>query len=310
LPVVYDPSATCPTIDGFLGEVFSGQLQGLIEEIAGLLLVPDNRYRKAFLLVGDGQNGKSVTLRLLGAPLGDDGISKVSLRDLSASRFAAAELQAKYANICGDIDYRAIEDSSMFKQIVGGDIIAAERKYGQPFAFTPAARLLFSANTMPASSDTSQAFFDRWIVIPFKRRIEDERVDPRLSDRMLRPMELAGWLNRAIAGLRRLDTRGRFRPPQEATEALADYRASIEPVRGFADALLDIDGERDSLISRIDMYRTFRNWSENQGHRPLLSEREFVKRLREVAPGIQESRRAAGRYWSGAKFIGQDRLIA
>ena len=56
----------------------------------------------------------------------------------------------------------------MFKAITGCDRITAEVKYRDSFEFSPFARLLFSANRLPANSDASQAFFDRWLIFPFQ----------------------------------------------------------------------------------------------------------------------------------------------
>jgi putative DNA primase/helicase len=44
----------------------------------------------------------------------------------------------------------------MFKSITGCDRVTAEIKYRDSFEFTPFARLLFSANRLPAGSDASQ----------------------------------------------------------------------------------------------------------------------------------------------------------
>ena len=63
----------------------------------------------------------------------------------------------------------------MFKAITGCDRITAEVKYRDSFEFTPFARLLFSANRLPESSDASQAFFDRWLIVPFPNRFRQTR---------------------------------------------------------------------------------------------------------------------------------------
>jgi hypothetical protein len=48
----------------------------------------------------------------------------------------------------------------------------------------PFARLLFSANPLPGSSDASRAFFDRWLIVPFANRSRQTRREiPRRSIR-------------------------------------------------------------------------------------------------------------------------------
>ena len=88
--------------------------------------------------------------------LGSANVSHVPLQALDEDRFEVAELDGRLANICGDLDPRAARSSSTFKVLTGGtDQVTAERKFGQPFAFLPSARLIFSANEAPASADLS-----------------------------------------------------------------------------------------------------------------------------------------------------------
>ena len=99
--------------------------------------------------------------------VGADNVSNVSLQQLASNRFAAASLEGKLANICADLPATRLEDTQLFKGITGGgDIIQAERKFQASFSFKPFARLLFSANRLPQSPDSSEAFFDRWIIVP------------------------------------------------------------------------------------------------------------------------------------------------
>ena len=80
-------------------------------------------------------------LRLVTALLGLENCSAVTLHDLVSNRFRAAELYGRLANIAGDLDGGWLTSTAMFKMVTGGDTIGAERKFGQPFSFTPAARL-------------------------------------------------------------------------------------------------------------------------------------------------------------------------
>ena len=144
----------------------------------------------------------------------------LSLQRLEADRFSAARLYGKLANICPDLPGERLESSAMFKAITGCDRITAEVKYRDSFEFAPFARLLFSANRLPASSDASQAFFDRWLIVPFQNRFRQTRREiPRrmLEWRLCSPTELSGALNKALDGLR------------AGAEVFPVYRAKREP---------------------------------------------------------------------------------
>jgi hypothetical protein len=58
------------------------------------------------------------------------------------------------------------------------DRITGERKHRDPFAFRSYAKLLFSANSIPRSSDRSYAYHRRWIIIPFSRVFDGQGNNP------------------------------------------------------------------------------------------------------------------------------------
>lgn len=88
LPVVYDPTATCPQIDRFISEVFPDDSTTLAFEIPAWLMLPDTSIQKAVLLIGSGGNGKSRYLRMVEAFLGNCNVSNLSLHRLESDRFA------------------------------------------------------------------------------------------------------------------------------------------------------------------------------------------------------------------------------
>ena len=131
LPVEYEPTATCPAFDHYLATTFDLDVVPLIEEILGWCLVPDRRFEQAVMLTGEGENGKSVFLDLVGYLLGEANVAHVALQDLEENRFKAAQLYGKLANVFADLDARGLQSSSMFKTLTTGDPIDAERVAGK-----------------------------------------------------------------------------------------------------------------------------------------------------------------------------------
>src|SRR5215469_1152075 len=190
VPIAFDPSATCTEIDKFIGEVFHEDAIPLAWEILGDLLTPDRSVQKAICLLGEGGNGKSAFLDFATNFIGAENVCHLGLQRLETDRFSAARLYGKMANICSDLPSERLSSSAMFKAITGCDRITAEIKYRDSFEFSPFARLLFSANRLPASNDVSRAFFDRWLVVPFDRRFRHTRSEiPRnaLQSRLCAP---------------------------------------------------------------------------------------------------------------------------
>jgi putative DNA primase/helicase len=182
-------------------------------------------------------------VHLIGYLLGENNVSNVALQDLEENRFRAAELHGKLANVFADLDARGLQSSSMFKTLTTGDYVTAERKHAQPFRFRSYAKLLFSANKIPASRDRTHAFYRRWLIIPFTRIFDGVGGNPT-PDRGLRDKltgELSGILNRALRGLERLATKEAFMQTQSVLDAKKAYIRSNDNLRVFAEECLVAD---------------------------------------------------------------------
>lgn len=298
LPVRWNPEARCPRFTQFLGESMPEDAAPFTTEILGYGLLPSNPFHKAVLLQGPSGNGKSTLIYVAERLYGSENVSHRELVDIAENRFAPADLLGKLANLCGDIDVRAIRQSSKFKEITGGDTISAERKFGQPFSFRPFALLIFSANEAPFSADQTEAWFDRWLIVPMIERFRGtDREDPHLRSKLAR--EIEGILVLAVTGLRRLMDRGRFDPPQSVTDAGAEYREQLDTAAGFIAerCVLHVN----AWVQRPALYKAYRSWCEDSGRFPT-SAVHFYARLRQGFGGQIEDRKRQG--WPGFAGIG------
>lgn len=269
IPVPWRPDAACPATTRWLHDVFAGD-QAMVDfalEVAGYALYGDNPLHKAVLLHGSGRNGKGTWLRLLTALLGRANISGVSPQALDENRFSVAELHGKLANLIGDVDPRTFTATETFKQVTGGDLLLAERKYGQPFHFTARALMIAAFNALPRTADTSEGFFARWLVVPFTQYFPPEKADPRIEQQLHSPAELEGLLRLSVDGLRRLMARGKFDPPQAVTDATALFRRDADPVRSFLSEYAP--GLITDWQPRHDVYRAYTEWAGLNGHRTM-----------------------------------------
>jgi len=301
LPVRWDEDATCPGIDRFLGEVLPEDAVALALELAGYSLYADQPLRKAGMLLGAGRNGKSVFLGILRGLLGPANVVSVPLQELGESRFAAAEMYGKLANLCGDLDARALKRSDVFKILTGGtDAIMAERKYRDPFYFVPFATMIFSANEPPASSDQTDAYFDRWIVLPFPRRFTEAEADPHLLASLTTAAELSGLLLKSVLALGDLLDRGRFDLPASVREAGSAYRDTIDTVTAFLDECCVVS--LTARVTRRALYAGYRSWCQGNGRLPV-SQQHFAPRVRQEFGGVEigEGKLGSGaeRGWTG-----------
>jgi putative DNA primase/helicase len=290
LPVMYDPDATCPVFDHYVHTTFAADVIPLIEEILGWCLVPERRFEQAVMLTGEGENGKSVFLDLVGYLLGESNVSNIALQDLEENRFRAAELYGKLANIFADLDARGLQSSSMFKTLTTGDSVTAERKHAQPFRFRSYAKLLFSANKIPSSRDRTHAFYRRWLIIPFTRTFNGEGDNPA-PDRNLRDKlkaELPGIFNRALQGLARLATQDAFTPSASVSEAKQAYIRDNDHLQVFLKECVIADTH--AMIEKKQFREVYRNWCDRYGVRELHNA-ALKEGLKHMVPTIDECRK-------------------
>jgi putative DNA primase/helicase len=309
VPITFDPQASCSEIERFIGEVFAEDAIPLAWEILGDLLTPDRSVQKAICLLGEGGNGKSVFLDLATRFVGTENVCHLSLQRLEADRFSAARLYGKLANICPDLPGERLTSSAMFKTITGCDRITAEVKYRDSFEYAPFARLLFSANRLPSSGDSSQAFYDRWLIVPFANRFRQTRREiPRriLEWRLCSPAELSGALNKALDGLGRVRKSYRFTQPRESRAALNRYQAANDALGTWLEEHTVEAAE--AVISQSDLHRAYSSHCRRSSRRPA-SKQMFGRRLRALRPRVESAQRtvAGRRAWVYAGINLRDR---
>lgn len=179
----YNPLAYNEKMDTALNQWACGDMdvRNLLEECVGYCLYRRNELGKAFFLVGDKSNGKSTYLDIVKRLLGTENLSSLDVSELG-DRFSTSMMYNKLANIGDDIsdDFLRGREISMFKKIVTGNRIKAERKGCDPFEFEPYCKLLFSANNIPRTKDMTGAVMRRLVIVPFNATFspDDENFDP------------------------------------------------------------------------------------------------------------------------------------
>ena len=103
------------------------------------------------MLVGEGDNGKSVFLVVLRAILGQRNVAAVPLDEIVRNRFAAYGLYGKFANLVGDQGYLEAHDEGRLKALTGGDLVCFEGKGKEPFYAPNTAKMVFGCNTFLGS---------------------------------------------------------------------------------------------------------------------------------------------------------------
>jgi len=279
IPIPYEPNAECPTILGWLEEVFPRDAIEFAIEVLGYMLYNDNPLHKAILLYGTGRNGKSTFLKLATMLAGHNNVSAVTPQAIDDNRFAAAQIHGKLANLAGDVDPRIFKSTERFKQLTGGDWMLVEHKNRDPFLFKCRALMIAAFNAMPRTADTTDAFFARWLVLPFPNSFRSNP-DIHLINRLV--PELPGLLRMCAERLKIVLERGSFLLPKSVEEATAKFRAEADPLRAFIAERIEWTGSAE-FISRNDIYAEYAMWAATNGFSAMSSIR-FYEQLAHTLP--------------------------
>jgi len=306
IPVEFNENAECPKINDFLNSVVAEADINLLCEIAGYCLTTDCSFQKAFMLYGVGSNGKSVFLALLEALIGGDNTSAESLQKLEFDKYRTAKLYGKRVNICGDIPDSKMHKSEVFKKLTSGlDLIDGENKYQDSFVFRNTAKLVFSANVLPEGKK-DKAYYRRWVLIQFPNNFEGGNEDRNLINKLREPGELSGFLNLALAGLKRLKESGKFTNEKSIEDTQKEYEFNSNPVAAFMEECTQVsDEDCDATV----LYLSYVDWCNGCG-KQHMSNIGFSRKLngmgyvshRESVPGSNSNKKIPK--WDNLKIGG------
>lgn len=243
---VYDPNVTCDYVDTLLDNISCNNkaIRILLEEMLGYILIGDCRFQKAFILLGEGANGKSVFLDMIVNWLGSENCSSLALEDLS-DRFRPSQLVGKMVNIGDDSGADLLKNTAIFKKLVTGDPITLEFKHGQPFSYQNRAKMIFSANNLPPSSDKSNGFLRRMTIIPFNAKFlpNSDTYDPLISKKVSTEEAKSYLLNIAIKAAKRIIINKKFSIPDIVQEELDKYEIANNNVLSYLSEVPSIIGK-------------------------------------------------------------------
>lgn len=264
IPVWFNPKAKYAKIQEFLNNIFYDEDIDTIQEMIGYLLLRDYRFKKAMLLLGEKDSGKTKFLNLIVSLIGKNNISGESLQRIAFDRFASASLYGKYLNLYDDLDFRDISNNGAFKMLTGNSLISAEYKFRDRFSFYNFAKLIFSANKIPNTKDVDDdAYYERWLVIRCDANFSGNNRDPDILEKITTEEELSGLLNWSLIGLERLLVNGEFSYKMKIEEIKMIMMSSGSSIASFVqDELVQKD---DGCITKEELFKAYSEYTHRKG---------------------------------------------
>lgn len=290
IPWNYVPDAYNELADKTLNKLSCGDqvIRSLLEECIGYCFYRRNELGKAFILTGDKSNGKSTFLDCVKAILGEQNVSALDLKELG-DRFSTSMMFGKLANIGDDIgdDFLQGSQVSIFKKVVTGNRIKAERKGQDPFEFNPYIKLLFSANDIPRMKDKTGAVLRRLVIIPFNARFSktlpngepDPDYNPFIKYELVEQSSLEYLIRLGVEGLKRILENNEFSKSEKVQQQLDEYEEENNPIIAF---IADCGVEMIENEPTADVYKRYQVFCAENSMQPMskiVFSKQINKRL-------------------------------
>lgn len=290
IPWNYVPDAYNELANKALNKLSCGDqvIRSLLEECIGYCFYRRNELGKAFILTGDKSNGKSTFLDCVKAILGEQNISALDLKELG-DRFSTSMMFGKLANIGDDIgdDFLQGSQVAIFKKIVTGNRIKAEKKGQDPFEFNPYIKLLFSANDIPRMKDKTGAVLRRLVIIPFNARFSktlpngepDPDYNPFIKYELVEQSSLEYLIRLGVEGLKRILENDEFSKSEKVQQQLDEYEEENNPIIAF---ISDCGIEMIENEPTADVYKRYQVFCAENSMQPMskvVFSKQINKRL-------------------------------
>ena len=238
-----------------------------VQMICGLTAIGKVFEESLIISYGDGGNGKSTfwnsiskVLGLYSGRLSADALTVNCKRNVKPEM---AEINGKRLLIASESQEGARLDDSIVKQLCSTDDIQGEKKYKDPFSFTPSHTLVLYTNHLPKVSGNDDGIWRRLKVIPFNNKLTGTGDIKNYADYLY---ENAGeyiltWI---IEGAKKIiDANLKLKVPKCVEDAINYYREQNDWFHHFIDDCCEIDESYKESSSKL--YAEYRRYCQNNG---------------------------------------------
>jgi putative DNA primase/helicase len=192
-------------------------------------------------------------------------------------------LAGKRLNVVSELPEADILQAESFKAVVSGDSMTGRHIRQAPFTFRPVAGHIFAGNRLPGTNDQTHGFWRRILVAQFNRIFAVPEQDPKLAERLVEA-ELPSIVSWFLAGAARVLAQGSYTIPASSSAAVEKWKRHADQVRAFVSewtAVLPLDAPTSEWIISADLYRAYRTWATENGHR-VVAVNTFGQRMEQI----------------------------
>lgn len=233
-----------------------------VQQIVGMAAVGRVYLESLIIAYGEGRNGKSTfwnaVARVLGTYSGNMSADTLTVGCKRNVKPELAEVKGKRLIIAAELEEGMRLNTSVVKQMCSTDEIFAEKKYKDPFSFTPSHTLVLYTNHLPRVGANDPGTWRRLIVIPFNAKIEGSGDIKNYADYLVSEAAPAimAWI---IEGAKKAISRNFHIPaPSCVEEAIKSYREDNDWLGHFLGECCEADkAYREKSGELYQEYRSY-----------------------------------------------------
>ncbi len=247
-----------------LNRIFQGDqvVIDYVQMVCGLAAIGKVFLEAMIIAYGEGRNGKStfwnVISRVMGLYSGNvsaDALTAGCRRNIKPEM---AEVKGKRVLIAAEMQEGMRLNNSVVKQLCSTDDVFAEKKYKDPFSFTPCHTLILYTNHLPKVGASDAGIWRRLIVIPFNAKIEGDSDIKNYAEYLFSNAgeSVLTWI---IEGAKKvIDIDYKIPLPKCVQDAIDAYKRENDWLGHFLDDKCELGSELREKSS--DLYVAYRNY--------------------------------------------------
>ncbi len=266
-----------------------------LQVIGGQAVIGKIYHEGLVIAHGEGANGKSTLFNTIFDVLGDYS-GKIPAEALTTrvknAKVDLAELLGKRFILASETEEGQRLSIGMLKQIASVDDIVAEKKYHDPFTYTPSHLTVLYTNYLPKVGSNDKGTWRRLIVAPFSVEIKNPQKD--FAEKLIAASSGAvmKWL---IEGAQMFLKNNYNLPKCSAVdEAIKKYRDDNDWLNAFIEDCC-ITGKNEKSTGG-QLYIVYKEWATEMGEY-VRRNRDFAEALR--VAGYESKRIKSGTQWTG-----------
>lgn len=296
-----------PTIDKLFHDWIKPQDVSYVDtlyEILSYCIIPDYPLHRIIALIGGGSNGKSSYLKLIEKFLGERNCCASNIFKLMIGKFNRTILYKKLFCSVSEINKGIFKYTEELKTLTGDDTVEIEFKRKDSFNTKNYAKIVMAGNNdLPETTDKSDGFFRRWLVVDFKNQFEDGK--DIIKD--VPEYEFSNLAKKSVRVLKGLIDRGRFTKEGNIQERRERYEARSSRIDSFINEHCEITLSENDYITLKEFKEKYNNYLINGGL-TAKNGKTIAKILRDKEYEVRRTTRNKGtkNYIFGVKWQNDD----